>query len=98
ARAPSPRAPAPRGGHAAPPERHAGRRPVRASLRNELESVGDVTRLPARRLDLRAQAIGLVEVARVARLPASLRELDDLRWSLRRVGKRSEPEDVQRSP
>ena len=59
---------------------------------------GDVAHLPARGLDLVAQAVGLREVLGVARLAPPLGELDELRRRLLGLGERLETEDLERAP
>src|SRR5512132_750142 len=94
----SPTARAPRGDRAAPRAPGAGRRPARASLRNELEPVRDVARLPAGGLDLGAQPVGLLEIACRSSGAPPFGELDDLRRRVDPLRQGREPEDVERPP
>src|SRR6185312_17058221 len=91
----SPRARVSRGARAAPRGEGAGRRSARASFGNELEAAGDVAHLPARRVDLAAEPVGLVEVlARPRGLPL-FSQRDQLRWRRGRLGKPAETEQRQ---
>ncbi len=63
---------------ASPPAPAGGRRPARGSKRDQVEAVGLVAHFPARRLDLLAQAIRLVELAAASGFLPLRGELDDL--------------------
>src|SRR5581483_10081037 len=79
----------------APRGRAAGRRPARASPRDELEPGGHVANLPPERRDLVAQPVGLAEVPFRARALTRLGQPDDFRRRVLALAERGEAEDRQ---
>src|SRR5205085_4634512 len=92
----SPRARAPRAGRATLRVPAAGRRPARASLRDEVEAVSPVPDLPPLRLDLPSNVISCREVTLLPCLPALFGKQDE--FIRRHHRRRFDPEDPQAAP